>query len=147
MVTKKPLILFNASVVLAGFKSPQGGSGKVLWWAREGKVKGVISEIILDEILRNGLKIGFDKEYLHKKIISILQIKKEPTIETVNKFQKIVLNLGDAHVLASSLEIGVDYLVTLDQKHLLILKDKIKQFKIVTPGQLIEIIDPKSKKL
>lgn len=132
------LVFFNASVVLAGFKSPKGGSGKILSWAKKGKIKGLISEIILDEVLRNASKIGFDKLVLERKIKEIFQIKVAPEEGIVNYYGNIVIYFGDAHVLASSEQAKTEYLVSLDQKHILILKDKIKGFKIVTPGELIQ---------
>jgi len=45
-----PTVLFNASVVLAGLKSPQGGSGELLLWSKQKKIQGLISEAILDEV-------------------------------------------------------------------------------------------------
>ncbi len=137
MIKVSPAVLFNASVILAGINSPNGGSGKLLSWVKQNKINGVISEVILDEILRNAPKIGFDKEILNKKVRKIFRVEKEPKQDHVDKFKGVVINFGDAHVLASSKEIKADYLVTLDQKHLLVLQDRIKEFKIVTPGQLI----------
>lgn len=137
MVKIIPSVLFNASVILAGFKSPTGGSAKVISWVGKGKIKGIISETILDEILRNASKIGFEKIELDKKLQKIFQITNEPKVEIVDQFKSIVLNFGDAHVLASCKQSKADFLVTLDQKHLLVLKNQIKKFKIVTPGQLI----------
>ncbi len=132
------LVFFNASVVLAGFKSPKGGSGKILSWAKKRKIKGFISEIILDEVLRNASKIGFDKFVLERKIKEIFQIEVAPEEGIVNYYGNIVIYFGDAHVLASSEQSKVDYLVSLDQKHILVLKDKLRIFKIVTPGDLIQ---------
>lgn len=140
-----PSVLFNASVVLAGFKSPKGGSGKIIQWVKKGKLKGIVSEPILDEVLRNAQKLGFEKENLAEKIIKIFNIQQEPKEKIVNQFKGIVLYFGDAHVLASSRESKSDYLVTLDQKHLLVLKNKIKEFKVVTPGELIKIITKLNK--
>lgn len=136
-------VFFNASVVLAGLKSPKGGSGKILSWANKRKIKGVISEIILDEVLRNASKIGFDKPVLEKKVKKIFQIEVAPKQEIVNQYGSIVIYFGDAHVLASCKQSKADFLVTLDQKHLLVLKNQIKKFKIVTPGQFIEMISQK----
>ncbi|MBI3103513.1 putative toxin-antitoxin system toxin component, PIN family [Candidatus Daviesbacteria bacterium] len=140
MAKRTPSVLFNASVILAGFKSPTGGSAKVISWVEEGKIKGVISEVILDEILRNAQKISFDRMKLNKKIEKNFKIRTAPKQETVDQFKSIVLNFGDAHVLASCQESKADFLVTLDRKHLLVLKNQIKKFKIFTPGQLIEIL-------
>lgn len=137
-------VFFNASVILAGFKSPKGGSGKILLWVKQGRIKGIISEIILDEILRNALKIGFDRLVLEKKIKEIFHIEEAPKQEIVDQFGRIVIYFGDAHVLASSKQAKADYLVSLDQKHILSLTDQIKEFKIITPGELIQKINQKN---
>ncbi|MBI5123209.1 hypothetical protein HZA75_05110, partial [Candidatus Roizmanbacteria bacterium] len=41
---KTPIVFFNASVIIAGFISPTGGSAKLLQWTKENKITGVISE-------------------------------------------------------------------------------------------------------
>lgn len=142
MSRKTPIyVLFNASVVLAGLKSRAGGSGELLQWVKQGKIKGIISETIFDEVLRNAGRIGFTREQAEKSTEDIfIQVSQAPKEETVERFKEKVLDLGDAHVLASAREEGVQFLVTLDKKHLLVLKDKIKTFKIVSPGQLIGLL-------
>ena len=47
-----PTVFFNASVIIAGFISINGVSAKLLGHIKENKIKGIISEIILDEVLR-----------------------------------------------------------------------------------------------
>ena len=134
----KPKVLFNASVVLSGLNSPKGGSAKVLSYIQAKKIDGVISEIILDEILRHSNKIGYTKERLYRKCISIFKkIEISPKLETVKKYKNIVTDEGDCHVLASAEEVGADYLVSLDKKHILVLQNKLKKLKIVTPAELI----------
>lgn len=134
----KPKVLFNASVVLSGLNSPKGGSAKVLGYVKADKIHGVISEIILDEILRHSSKIGYTKEGLHEKCVGIFnKIERSPKPETVKKYKNIVIDEGDCHVLASAEEVGADYLVSLDKKHILILQNKFKNLKIVTPAELI----------
>ncbi len=136
-----PLIFFNASVIIAGLISPSGGSGRLLRDAEEKQVTGVISEIILDEVLRHWDKIGKSKSRIEQTVKRIFPkmhpIPKETTIE---KYNGKTLDLGDAHVLASSDDSRCDYLVTLDKKHLLAIAGKIKKFKIVSPGQLISLL-------
>jgi len=136
-IAQIPTVLFNASVILAGLKSPSGGSGKLLSWVKQRKISGVISEPILDEILRNADKIGQNREETQKNLLKLFEIHPEAKKDTVDKFKKIVVHLGDTHVLASAYEAKVKFLVSLDQKHILALKDKVKDFKIVTPGELI----------
>lgn len=49
-----------------------------------------------------------------------------------------MIDEGDAHVLATCFENGISCLVTLDKKHLLVLKGKVKGLTILTPGELIK---------
>lgn len=132
-------VFFNASVILAALKSPIGGSGKLLLWCKQQKITGMISEIVFDEIIRNAPKLNISQERVNQKIKeSLFTVEPAPGKKTVEKFQSVVIDPGDAHILASCLEQKVDYLVTLDKKHLLILQNKLKWLKIMSPGQLIE---------
>lgn len=128
----KPLVLFNASVIIAGLYSLSGGSGKILKWVKEKKVIGVISEIILDEVNKHIKNLDLYKELL---------IVSPPDGKTVENYLTTVVDPGDAHVLASAKELNVDYLVTHDKKHLLSIKEKIKDFKIVSTKELIEALE------
>ena len=56
-------VLFNASVVLAGLRSPSGGSAKLLDYSEKREIDSCISEIIFDEIIRNAEKIDLTKSY------------------------------------------------------------------------------------
>lgn len=137
----KPKVLFNASVVLSGIYSPNGGSSKVLSYIKDEKIDGYITEIIEDEILKHSEKINTSKTDLQKQCHNLFTIIfPAPKTDTVNKYNSIVLDEGDRHVLASAEELKVDILVTLDKKHLLVLKNKIKNLKIFTPGELIEYL-------
>lgn len=118
---------------MAGIFSSSGGSAKVSNFVKEGKIVGVISEVILDEVFRHTKK--FDSE--------TWQIIPAPGEKIVKKYDKIVVDQGDSHVLASAEESKASLLVTLDKKHLLILKGKIKGLKILTPGELIKLLSSK----
>lgn len=136
---KTPTVFFNASVIIAGFISPDGGSAKLLKYVKENKIKGIISEIIYDEVMSKTAKIGLFTDEVKRKLYLIFGgIIKAPDEKLVKKFNRIVIDLGDSHVLASSIEAKANFLVTLDKKHLLILAEKIKGLKIVSPKQLIE---------
>mgnify|MGYP001557847958 CR=1 FL=1 len=132
-------VLFNASVVLSGINSPKGGSSKVLGLAKKKKITGFISEIILDEVLRHAKKIDLTKKEILKYCLDTFsEVSPAPDGNTVKRYQKIVVDEGDAHVLASCENEKASYLLTLDKKHLLVLKGKIKGLKILTPGEFIE---------
>mgnify|MGYP001571362259 CR=1 FL=1 len=139
--SKSLKVFFNASVILAGLHSPRGGSAKLLTWAKKRKISGIASEIILDEVLSRCGKINITKNEVNRKLQSVLsEITPPPKRSTVDAFKKIVVDVGDAHVLASGKETKADYIVSLDKKHILVLKGKFKNPKIVSPGELIEII-------
>lgn len=131
-------VLFNASVVLSGLRSPNGGSGKLLQLIGQGKIDGQISEIILDEILRHYKKLGISKNVVANNINNLFKkVLNAPGNSIVNKYKKIVIDEGDSHVLASCEESKIKYLVTLDKKHILVLKGKIKNLEILTSGELL----------
>ncbi|MFZ5932650.1 MAG: PIN domain-containing protein [Patescibacteria group bacterium] len=135
----RPRVLFNASVILAGIKSPKGGSARALRFAKEEKIKGIISEIIFDETLKHADKLNLSKDKVSQRCLRIFKgVILAPAEKKVRKYQRVVVDEGDCHVLASGEESGASFLVTLDKKHLLILKGKIKRFKIVTPGEMIK---------
>ena len=47
----------------------------------------------------------------------------------------------EAHIIAAADKSKVDYLITLDKKHLLNIKQKLP-FKIVTPGEFLKQSSP-----
>ena len=81
----------------------------------------------MDEVMRHVEKFDF----------ASWKLAGVPHEETVKKYNRIVIDEGDSHVLASCEEEKVKYLVTLDKKHLLTLKGKITGLEILTPGELI----------
>lgn len=138
----KAKVLFNASVILSGLHSPNGGSAKVLKHAKEGKIDGIISEIILDEVLRHANKVNLSSQFLSKKCHEIFDRDKEaPSKKLIDKYSNIVADFGDRHVLATAEEHKVKYLLTLDKKHLLILNGKIKGLAILRPEDFIRIFE------
>lgn len=138
---RNPKVFFNASVILAGLHSSKGGSAKLLSWAKKRIISGIASEIILDEVLSRCGKINITKNEVNRKLQGVFsEITPPPKRSTVDAFKKIVVDVGDAHVLASGKETKTDYIVSLDKKHILVLKRKFKYSKIVSPGELIENI-------
>jgi predicted nucleic acid-binding protein len=134
----KPSVFFNASVIIAGILSPNGGSSKILGWVKEGKIKGVISEVVFDEVLRHASKIGKERNFLAKQILSFRFKILNPPERLNPKYEKIVEDKGDVHILTSASYEGVIYLVSLDAKHILLLRNRVNDFKILSPGELIK---------
>lgn len=139
-----PTVFFNASVILAGLFSRSGGSAKLLKWVRQKKITGIISEIVLDEVIRKAPKIRLSAgEAQRLTITTFSQVLPAPEDRKVTAQKRFVFDQDDAHILASAKQARANFLVTLDKKHLLILQNKIKWTKIVSPKQLIETLSAK----
>ena len=136
-----PKVFFNASVVLAGLHSPSGGSAKLLEWTKHERIKGIISEIVLDEVLRHAEKVGVQATAAQKRIKVIFrEITTAPKQTTAEKWMRRVSDVGDAHLFASCEETKAEFLVSLDKKHVLSLSKKVSSVKIVSPGGLISLL-------
>jgi len=136
----RPKVFFNASVILAGLKSPKGGSGKLISLAGEKKIRGFISEIVFDEVKSHAGKVGFSRFEIKSEVDKTMLIGKYPP-RLKTKYRRLVKDEGDIHLFTSSEQLGVDYLVSLDKKHVLALSGKIRGFKIVSPGELLKLLE------
>ena len=132
----KPRVFFDASVILAGLKSPRGGSGKLLSWVKDEKIAGIISEVVLDEVLRHLDKLRLTKKSLVKLLPYFILLPAPKQLN--NYYYRICKDIGDVHLFTSAKTSGCNYLVSLDKKHVLILNTQAKGFKIVSPKELIE---------
>jgi putative PIN family toxin of toxin-antitoxin system len=138
---KSPKVLFNASVILAALHSPRGGSGLLLKWAKQGKLEAFASEVILDETIRNLSKLKVTKKVFKKNLKGVFtDILPPPDKKNVYKYRKDIKDIGDAHLFATADEVKADFLVSLDKKHVLSLKNRFKKPKIVNPEELIMIL-------
>lgn len=129
-------VLFNASVILAGMKSSDGASGELIGLVKSKKMDGVISELILEEAIRHADKIGLSNEEMRSESKSTFEISPAPGEEIVETYKRVVIDFGDAHVLAAAVTEKCSVLVTLDKKHLLVLKGKVRGVQILSPGEL-----------
>jgi len=132
------MVLFNASVVLAGLRSSGGGSGRLLAGVKQGRIKGVISQLIFDEVLRHAPKLGLADKAAQKQVLEIFKnILPAPGEDLVGRYFKAVIDPGDAHVLASCSQGKCEVLVTLDKRHLLVLQGKVRGVAIMSPGEFL----------
>lgn len=137
----KKIVFLNASVILAGFASPLGGSAKILKWIKQGKISGVINEIVADEATRHAGKIGLSKREIDRMIDEVnLRVCKAPN-KIAEKYKRIVKDPGDIHLFTSTQEQKAHYLISLDKKHVLSLAGKIKNFRIYSPGEFIQELE------
>lgn len=137
-------VFIDASVLIAALISPTGGSSLLLKYAAAGKVTGIISQTVIDEILKEDkfTKIKKTKIQIEQFIAqSSLIIRKPITVEEIKPYQDLI-DIEDAHLVAGANLTKCQYLATLDKKHVLRpdVQKKFLPLKIVSPGQLLEEI-------
>lgn len=135
----KPKVFFNASVILAGLASPTGASAYLLNQAKKGQIKAVISELVWDEVWRHRKKLGLKRGQI-ENLRRFFLIVPAPA-KLAKKYFSVVIDPGDTHLLVSSEELKVDFLVSLDKKHILSLTEEISAFQIVSPAELVERVE------
>jgi predicted nucleic acid-binding protein len=140
-----PTVFFNASVILAGIRSPAGGSGALLKLVQTGTIRGIISEIIVDECKRHASEVTKTTETIEHILYRYrFMLIAAPSLKEVKRYISRVLDDGDAHVLASASACHAKYLVSLDKKHILAVKNNVSEYLIVSPGELLHILQKNS---
>ena len=133
-------VYFDASVIIAGILSPQGGSAKLLELVRRGAFPGITSQTVIKEIESKHQKINQSVSAIaghitHHKLLVRTKITKHDITQYVG-----MLDESDIHVVAGAIKTNCTHLVTLDKKHLLRpdIKKKFKSLNIVNPKELIK---------
>lgn len=135
-------VFFDASVIIAALLSPTGGSSLLIKYLKKGKIIGVTSQTVVEEVLEE------DKYYKLKKsrkeienfvaqsgLIVCENITAEEVVPYLSK-----VDVEDAHLLAGANLTRCTYLVSLDKKHI-VRPDLQKRFlplRIVFPKELLE---------
>lgn len=126
----------DASVILAALGSKSGGSSMVLKLIRNGKIEGIASQAVIEEVFRNANKIKIPESEVSKLVSnSSLKIIPAPTSIEVEKYLDDTA-AKDAHVVASAIRSRSEVIITLDKKHLL--SKKISGLNIVSPGEFLQ---------
>ena len=135
MPSLKPLIFLDANVLFSAFHSSKGPAGTILDYFIYGKLSVVISQQVLEEIVRNlKLKLQESLPLFQKLLVNTPpMIVKNPSSEEIAEWAQVI-NFEDAGILASAVAVQPDYLVTSD-KHF------FENFKIAERSRL-RIISP-----
>lgn len=137
-------VFLDASVLIAALLSPTGGSSLLLKYVTAGKITGIISQTVIEEILEEDkfTKIKKTKIEIEQFIAQNgLIVRKPITVEEIKPYQDLI-DIEDAHLVAGANLTKCQYLVSLDKKHVLRpdVQKKFLPLKIVSPGQLLEEI-------
>ena len=140
-MAKKPKILLDSSVLLAGLYSNKGRSAIILSLIKSKKLIGFISPSVIEETQRN-IRKKFSSKLFSKleEIIKVTNICEVFDPKDILKFKTLV-NIKDLHILVFAKSSKSDFLITLDKKHLKTKKIQKADlpFKILTPKEFLEI--------
>jgi len=136
----KPRVFLDSNVIFSGIYSSRGAPGIILERFIEGRLRVVISQQVLDEVIQT-IKEKLPKALpaLRRLLVNMpLEICKDPAPEEVKRWAGL-LDAGDAAILAAAVAAQPDYFVTGDRRFLENpnIAEKAK-LQIVTPAQFME---------
>lgn len=142
-------VFFDASVIIAAFLSPTGGSSLLFQYIKKGIITGITTQTVIDEILEE------DKPKRLKKSLKEIEdfVARSPLIVRERVTDKEIrpykgkIDIEDSHLIAGAKLTKCSYLVSLDKKHV-VRSDVQKIFlplQIVFPKALLKEILNKSK--
>lgn len=144
---KKPRVFFDASVIFSAIYSSIGASSKLTAWSVRGKVIGLTSQTVIEEVIANAdkFKSKIQPTDINQFILKHNFIVRNAITLNETKSYTAIVHPKDAHVLAGANLTGCRYLVTLDKKHLdqTSVKSKVAktyQIKILSPRQLLSLL-------
>ncbi len=132
----------DASVLFAAAKSETGASREIVRLAIQGEVRLVASQFVLEEVRRN-LKakapeaVAALDDFLNAVSFELVR----PTKSEVEAAMKYVA-AKDAPIIAAAKRAQVDFLVSLDRRHIVGVPEVEKRsgLNIVLPAELLEEI-------
>ncbi|MBW1704015.1 MAG: PIN domain-containing protein [Deltaproteobacteria bacterium] len=136
-------VFLDSSAIVAGIASETGASGAVLDLCEAELVVPVISKQVVVEVDRAiSNKLPFLVEKLRVFLLELRPIMVEdPSAEAIRRAAHLT-HEKDAAILAAAQAAGVDYLLTLDKKHFLNPRQKIKfEPPVLTPGEFLRVFE------
>lgn len=136
----KPVVFLDTSVLFAALHSEIGGARTILKLGEAGLVTLWVGPWVLREIEAVLLRQSPQTQpYLALLLAQArVQVSVEASTQMLEQALAIVAYAGDAQVLAEALTLGVDYLVSLDRKHLVGSPEALQlPFPVGTPGDFL----------
>lgn len=133
----------DSSVFIAAVRSPSGGSGEVLRYAVAELFEAVISEDVVEEVERYFNRMVPPLVPAMNLVFHTVPFRfANPTVEDV--IDAAIYTAEKDKAIVAGANVGkVDYLVTLDKKHLLDKSAQIEpnvHFKIIRPEDLLAVL-------
>ena len=132
-------LFIDSSVLFSAAYSPRGNARNIILMAARRELTAVISKLVIDETNRNMIEKAPEKAHLLETIIDNIPFEiTRPTKREVLAAAKHA-ELKDAPIIAAAKKTKVDFLVTLDKKHLLGKPELVDYIdaEIVTPKEAV----------
>jgi len=116
MVSKrKPRVFLDSNVIFSGLYSPRGAPAAILDHFVAGDISVVISQQVLEEVVRTIKEKLPDALPLLKKLLVATppEVIADPPLEAIRR-RKLKLSLSDAAVLEAAISARPDYFITGD---------------------------------
>jgi putative PIN family toxin of toxin-antitoxin system len=112
----KPRVFLDSNVIFSGIYSSKGAPAVILERFIEGRLRVVVSQQVLDEVIRTVKeKLPEALPALRKLLVNAPpEIRKDPTPDEVKRWSGL-LDAGDAAILAAAVAAQPDYFVTGDR--------------------------------
>jgi len=135
-------VFFDASVIIAAFLSPRGGSAPLFQFIKTGEITGITSQTAINEVVEEDkpAKLKRPKEEIEQFIATGGLLVREAVMLTEIEPYKGFIDPEDAHLIAGATLTGCSHLVSLDKKHVLRadVRERFLPLKIVNPKELLE---------
>jgi putative PIN family toxin of toxin-antitoxin system len=137
----EPRVFLDANVIFSGLYSSHGTPGTILKYLVEGRIKAVISQQVLEEVIRNiKEKLPEALPVLKGLLENVpLEIVADPSLEEISCWVNLI-HPADAAILAAAIVAKPDYFLTGDNHFLgnpeLINKSTLK---IVTTANFLKL--------
>lgn len=141
-ITRRTALFFDASVLVAGVYSVQGGSALLLQVCEAGGFRAQVTSAVLLEALRalRGSPQGSLSRFYQFLAEVDWELLPVPSAETLEMYREYVA-AKDVHVLAAAVEGKADFLLTLDRRHILAAAERVREaglpIAILRPGDFI----------
>ena len=138
----KLCVFLDSNVIFSGLYSSEGAPGAILQRFIEGKLRVVISQQVLEEVVRTiKEKLPEALPALRRLMMSIPpEIREDPATEEVARWAEVI-HPNDASILAAAVAAQPNYLITGD-KHFFENPNTVEKsgLHIVTPAQFLECL-------
>jgi predicted nucleic acid-binding protein len=139
---RRILLFLDACVLIAASHSSSGGSALVIEVCQGRRFKAAVSLKIIFEARTNIInKFGNPELIRFYRLLAAMDPAMIPIpVEEKLDYFKSLVPQKDIHVLASALQCGAQYLITLDRRHLInpVVLAAGLNIKIMTPGDFLK---------